>query len=73
MIVYGDEYRDMWATVTDSSTPFVKLHFQESEIDLSVPRPLIQNPDTLSVDSTKAQKIRLPVWFLKKQKVIPLF
>jgi hypothetical protein len=70
MRFYGNDFCEIEGIALDSQANFIKIFFLPSGKTLYVPRSFIQNQ--INYENGTTQKLILPLWFLKKSRVIGL-
>ena len=71
MQLYGDVLVRIKGKICASDDLFFQIHFVEYDKISYVPKYLIKYQ--IKPNSTDVQDIRIPLWFLKKNRVLPLF
>ena len=72
MRIYGNQYIEITGILSEISGNFVKILFENYEKEAFVPLYLIKSQIPSSLSSSHKQKFVLPIWFLKKQRILPL-
>ena len=72
MRIYGNACIEITGILSELSGNFVKIWFENYDKEAFVPLYLIKNQIPSSPSSSHKQKFVLPIWFLKKQRILPL-
>ena len=72
MRIYGNAYIELTGILSEINGNFVKIWFENYEKEAFVPLYLIKSQIPSSLSSSHKQKFILPIWFLKKQRILPL-
>ncbi|MHA1718276.1 MAG: hypothetical protein ACTSWX_07100 [Promethearchaeota archaeon] len=72
MRIYGDSYLELTGILSEMRENFVKIWFESYNKEAYVPLYLVKSQILSSVFSPRSQKFVLPIWFLKKQRILPL-
>jgi len=72
MRIYGNQCIEITGILSEINGNFVKIWFQNYEKEAFVPLYLIKSQISSHHSSPRKQKFVLPIWFLKKQRILPL-
>ena len=72
MRIYGNQCIEITGTLSEINGNFVKIWFQNYEKEAFVPLYLIKSQIPSHLSSPRKQQFVLPIWFLKKQRILPL-
>ncbi|QEE14897.1 hypothetical protein DSAG12_00718 [Promethearchaeum syntrophicum] len=72
MRIYGNQCIEITGVISETIGYFVKIWFQNYEKEAFVPLYLIKSQIPSHFSSPRMQKFVLPIWFLKKQRILPL-
>ena len=72
MRIFGNQCIEITGILSEINGNFVKIWFQNYEKEAFVPLYLIKSQIPSHLSSPRKQKLVLPIWFLKKQRILPL-
>ncbi len=72
MRIYGNANIEITGILSEISGNFVKIWFEKYKKEAFIPLYLIKSQIPTSPSSSQKQKFVLPIWFLKKQRILPL-
>ena len=72
MRIYGNQCIEITGILSEINGNFVKIWFQNYEKEAFVPLYLIKSQISSHHSSPRKQKFVLPIWLLKKQRILPL-
>jgi hypothetical protein len=70
MRILYDTYFELEVIASESTNTCYNLLIYPENVPISIPKYLIQEP--IEDCSNRIQKIKIPLWFLKKNRIIPL-